>query len=127
MGRNPEKANYQEAMPLVADDLPDLPESWIWTKVENIGRVQLGRQRSPKNHSGPFMRPYLRAANVFEDRIDTLDILKMNFAPEEYEIYKLEVGDILLNEGQSKELVGRPAIYRGEVPGSCFQNTLVRF
>jgi type I restriction enzyme, S subunit len=25
------------------------------------------------------------------------------------------------------ELVGRPAIYRGEVPGACFQNTLIRF
>src|SRR5262249_30997925 len=32
-----------------------------------------------------------------------------------------------LNEGQSPELVGRPAIYRGEVPGACFQNTLIRF
>ncbi len=35
--------------------------------------------------------------------------------------------DILLNEGQSLELVGRPAIYRGELEGSCFTNTLVRF
>jgi type I restriction enzyme S subunit len=40
----------------------------------------------------------------------------MNFNLQEYETYRLEFGDILLNEGQSKELVGRPAIYRGEVP-----------
>ena len=40
---------------------------------------------------------------------------------------ELRHADILLNEGQSLELVGRPAMYRGEVPGSCFQNTLVRF
>jgi type I restriction enzyme, S subunit len=33
---------------------------------------------------------------------------------------------ILLNEGQSMELIGRPAMYGGEVPGCCFQNTLVR-
>ena len=39
----------------------------------------------------------------------------------------LEDGDILLNEGQSRELVGRSAIFRGEVPDACFQNTLVRF
>ena len=51
----------------------------------------------------------------------------MNFAPEEYERYRLADSDILLNEGQSRELVGRPAIFRGEVPGACFQNTLVRF
>lgn len=73
------------------------------------------------------MRPYLRVANVFEDRIDTSDVLSMNFTPEEYERYALQKGDILLNEGQSRELVGRPAIYRGEVHGACFQNTLIRF
>jgi type I restriction enzyme S subunit len=73
------------------------------------------------------MRPYLRVANVYEDRIDTSDVLEMNFDPKEFERYQLLPGDILLNEGQSRELVGRPAIYRGEIPGACFQNTLVRF
>jgi type I restriction enzyme S subunit len=73
------------------------------------------------------MRPYLRVANVFEDRIDLSDVLQMNFTPQEFETYKLQHGDILLNEGQSLELVGRPAMYRDELPGSCFQNTLVRF
>jgi type I restriction enzyme, S subunit len=32
-----------------------------------------------------------------------------------------------LNEGQSLELIGRPAMYRGELPDACFTNTLVRF
>ena len=73
------------------------------------------------------MRPYLRVMNVFEDRIDTADIMEMDFSPEDFERYRLEPGDILLNEGQSRELVGRSAIYRGEVPGACFTNTLVRF
>jgi len=51
----------------------------------------------------------------------------MNFTPQEFEIFRLERNDILLNEGQSLELVGRPALYRGELPGACFTNTLVRF
>jgi type I restriction enzyme S subunit len=73
------------------------------------------------------MRPYLRVANVFEDRIDLSDVMEMNFSPEEFETYCLHPGDILLNEGQSPELVGRPALYRGELPGACFTNSLVRF
>jgi type I restriction enzyme S subunit len=73
------------------------------------------------------MRQYLRVANVYEDRIDLADVLSMNFSPEEFEQYELRPGDILLNEGQSLEWVGRPAMYRGELPGCCFQNTLVRF
>lgn len=103
------------------------PAGWTKTTVGEVGRVQLGRQRSPKNHSGPHMRPYLRVANVFEDRIDIGDVMEMNFTPAEYEVFKLEPGDILLNEGQSLELVGRPAMYRGELPGACFTNSLVRF
>ncbi|WP_130647386.1 restriction endonuclease subunit S [Methanofollis fontis] len=104
-----------------------IPDLWEWLSTHAVGEVKLGRQRSPKNHTGPYMRPYLRVANVYEDRIDTNDVLEMNFSPKEYEIFRLQFGDILLNEGQSRELVGRPAIYRNEVPGACFQNTLVRF
>jgi type I restriction enzyme S subunit len=95
--------------------------------VKEAGKVQLGRQRAPKHHEGTHMRPYLRVANVFEDRIDLTDVKEMNFTPAEYEIYKLEYGDILLNEGQSPEFLGRPAMYKGELPGGCFQNTLIRF
>ena len=110
-----------------AFDLPPQPPDWVWARVDKVGEVNLGRQRSPKHQSGPNMRPYLRVANVFENRIDTSSILSMNFSEEEMRIYELKAGDILLNEGQSPDLVGRPAIYSEEVPGACFQNTLIRF
>lgn len=105
----------------------ELPPAWEWVRVGDAGTVQLGRQRSPEHHSGEHMRPYLRVANVFENRIDTSDILEMNFTPVDTARYLLVPGDLLLNEGQSRELVGRPAMFRGEVPGACFQNTLIRF
>ena len=104
-----------------------VPRHWRWRTVQEVGTAILGRQRSPAHHHGPNMRPYLRVANVFEDRIDTTDVLTMNFEHDEAAKYELRCGDVLLNEGQSPELVGRPAIYRGEIPGACFQNTLIRF
>jgi type I restriction enzyme S subunit len=107
--------------------LPDVPDGWAWCRIDAIGSVQLGRQRTPKDHSGPHMCPYMRVANVFEARIDLADVKEMNFTPNEQEIYELKYGDILLNEGQSPHLVGRPAMWRCEVSGACFQNTLVRF
>ena len=94
--------------------------------VGQVGEVLLGRQRAPQHEDGPSMRPYLRAANVFDGYIDTADVKSMNFSSSEYRRYSLQDGDILLNEGQSRELVGRSAIFRGEVPDACFQNTLVR-
>lgn len=104
-----------------------LPASWQWCRVADAGEVKLGRQRSPENHQGTHMVPYLRVANVQEARIDLSDVKEMNFTPDEQLIYRLSPDDVLLNEGQSYELVGRPAIYRGEVPNACFQNTLLRF
>ncbi|MEU7961346.1 hypothetical protein [Micromonospora humida] len=104
-----------------------LPDGWAQARVDEVGLVTLGKKREPRSHSGPYMRPYLRVANVYEDRIDVSDVLEMNFPPQDYMTYRLEHGDILLNEGQSPELVGRPAMYRGELPGGCFQMTLLRF
>lgn len=118
---------YDDANNAHLDGLSDLPEGWVLAQVQDVGGVQLGRQRAPQHHHGLNMRPYLRVANVYEDYIDIRDVKSMNFTPDEFQIYRLEYGDILLNEGQSKELVGRPAIYKNEVPGACFQNTLVRF
>jgi type I restriction enzyme, S subunit len=100
---------------------------WPVVSVADAGAVQLGRQRAPKYQTGEFTRPYLRVANVFEDRIDISDVLSMDFDAGDFERYRLSPGDILLNEGQSTELVGRPALYRGEITDCCFQNTLIRF
>lgn len=95
-------------------------------KVSDMGNVQGGRQRSPHLTEGP-MTPYLRVANVFDGYIDTSDVLEMPFTEAEYQRYVLQPGDLLLNEGQSLELVGRCAKYEGEPQNCCFQNTLVRF
>jgi type I restriction enzyme S subunit len=107
--------------------MSDLPPGWAWSTVGEVGRIQLGRQRAPIHHNGPNMRPYLRVANVFEDRIDVRNVMEMNFEPDEYERYKLHHGDVLLNEGQTPELLGRPAVYRGVPEGACFTNSLIRF
>ena len=103
------------------------PMKWPVYTIGDLGRVQLGRQRTPIYQTGQYSHPYLRVANVFENRIDISDVLTMDFNQKDFEQYQLKYGDILLNEGQSTELVGRPAMWRSEITGCCFQNTLVRF
>lgn len=105
----------------------DLPVGWQLSTVADAGTTGLGRQRSPKFHSGPNMKPYLRVANVFEDQIDTSDVMEMHFDEDDFEKYRLRSGDVLLNEGQSPEWLGRPAIYRGDPPEVAFTNSLIRF
>ena len=105
----------------------DLPHGWAWATVADVADMQLGRQRSPQHHVGKQMRPYLRAANVTWQGICVDDVNEMNFDDMDFEKYKLASGDILLNEASgSPNEVGKPAIWRNEVEGCCFQNTLLR-
>lgn len=73
------------------------------------------------------MVPYLRCANVLDGRIDYSDVNEMHFSEADQRKYTLRRDDILLNEGQSTELVGRSAIYDGPEGRYCYQNSLVNF
>jgi type I restriction enzyme S subunit len=98
-----------------------------WIKARDAGAILMGRQLSPKYKTGNNTKKYLRVANVFDGFIDTSDVNEMDFNDSEFETFKLQRGDVLLNEGQSRELVGRSAIFRDDIPDCCFQNTLIRF
>ena len=95
--------------------------------VSSMGSVLMGRQRSPQHADGDYMVPYLRVANIGDNRLRLDDIKHMNFTPDEQQRYCVETTDILLSEGQSRELVGQSVLI-GELPEPmCFQNTLIRF
>lgn len=104
-----------------------LPSGWEFRRLDEVADVQLGRQRSPKNHAGNQMRPYLRAANVTWSGLAIDDVAEMNFTDEEMETYVLQDRDILVNEASgSPAEVGKAAVFRGEIEGCAFQNTLIR-
>ena len=73
-------------------------------RMDAVGEVKVGKMLTPQGERAEFVRPYLRVANVYENRIDLTDVKQMQFTPKEFEQYKLQAGDILLNEGQSPEL-----------------------
>lgn len=103
-----------------------LPEDWLHVPIEAVGDVFLGRQRSPKNHNGPHMHPYVRAANITWDGWDLSNVKEMNFDSSDFKRFELHIGDILVNEGSgSANEVGKPAIWNGEIENCCFQNTLI--
>jgi type I restriction enzyme S subunit len=108
-------------------ECPDIPSGWCMATVEQLGAVQLGRQRSPKNRSDKHPTRYIRAANITESGLSLDDLLDMEFTPAEQEIYRLQAGDILLSEASgSPDQVGKPSIWNDEVPNCCFQNTVIR-
>mgnify|MGYP000882765930 CR=1 FL=1 len=102
-----------------------IPEDWRIVSVGQAGQVLGGKQRSP--HAQGESSKYLRVANVYDGYIDCDDVFEMPFSGSEKERFLLREGDVLLNEGQSIDLVGRSAVYRGVPEDCCFQNTLLRF
>ncbi|MFG3553376.1 restriction endonuclease subunit S [Micromonospora sp. NPDC047557] len=100
---------------------------WRKTTFGKAGELRSGLARSPKNSSGDFMVPYLRVANVYESRIDFDDLRLINLPPDRREAFTLRPGDILLTQGQSPELLGRPALFEGYDGDISFQNHILRY
>lgn len=121
------KAKYKEPEQPDTSNSSGLPDGWCWATVDQVGDVLLGRQRAPQFLTGKCSRPYLRVANIKDDRIELDDLEEMDFDARHFEKYRVQPGDILISEGQSPHLVGQSAIYRGKVDGLCFQKTLHRF
>ena len=130
-GKKPPKGwqdKYPEPARPDTANLPELPDGWVWATIEEVGNIQLGRQRSTSKIKGLSPTKYIRAANITENGVDLSDVLHMDFNEEERETFYLQQGDILLTEASgSPEHVGRPAIWKGPERMYCFQNTVLRF
>jgi type I restriction enzyme S subunit len=103
-----------------------VPQNWDLHPIGNMGEVITGKALAVD--APGLRRPYLRTKNVFDGRIELDDVLTMPMTDTQFEQFRLVRDDVLLNEGQSLELVGRCAIYGDEYPQPCaIQNQLLRF
>lgn len=132
-------AIYKSTMPRLPPPLSDVqatehrhadasvvPQDWLLRPVGKMGEVLAGKALAARAPGA--QRPYLRTKNVFDGRIDLSDVLSMPMTDAQFARYQLQRGDVLLNEGQSLDLVGRCAMYDDEFGAPCaIQNQLVRF
>jgi len=107
-------------------EVGQIPAEWEVLPVRDMGTVITGKALAA-NAPGK-QRPYLRTKNVFDGRIAVDDVLTMPMTDEQFAQFQVQLGDVLLNEGQSLDLVGRCAMYSGEYVDPCaIQNQLLRF
>ena len=107
----------------IDDEIPfEIPDSWAWTSV---GEVCTNIQYGSSQKSSPTGKiAVLRMGNLQNGRI-VLDKLVYTSDSKEIEKYPLEYNDLLFNRTNSKELVGKVAIYRSEIP-AIYAGYLVR-
>ena len=108
---------------IAEDEIPfDIPESWKWVSVGSVCvNIQYG---SSQKSSATGKVPVLRMGNIQNSRL-VWDKLVYTSDDEEIAKYPLQYNDLLFNRTNSKELVGKTAIYKSEFP-AIYAGYLVR-
>ena len=100
----------------------DIPERWKWVSVGSVCvNIQYG---SSQKSSATGKVPVLRMGNIQNGRL-VWDKLVYTSDDEEIAKYPLQYNDLLFNRTNSKELVGKTAIYKSEFP-AIYAGYLVR-
>lgn len=109
--------------PITEDDIPfDIPESWKWVHTgEVVKNVQYG---TAKKSSKSGLVPVLRMGNIQKGKIDYSSLVYTSDA-DEINHYALQKDDLLFNRTNSREQVGKVAIYKAEKP-AIYAGYLVR-
>ena len=120
------KIKKEKPLPEIAEDeIPfDIPESWKWVRLPEIGTSSLGKTLNKGLDIGNEV-PYLCSINVYWDGINLNQIKKAKFSAIDMEKYLLRRGDLLICEGGD---VGRSAVWDRDIE-MYYQNALhcVRF
>jgi type I restriction enzyme S subunit len=107
--------------------IPETPVShYPLLAISQFADVVYGLQVCPERRQGRNPVPYLRVANVQRGYLDLREMKYIDVTAKEAEQYRLQLGDVLLCEGNSADLVGRGAIWAGEVENCVHQNHVLR-
>lgn len=102
-------------------------DSSTLTPLKRLGSITLGKMLDPARSTDDTRWPYLRAANVQPlGRLELADVKTMRFTPAERACLDIKAGDVLIVEGGHGGY-GRAAYVSADLPGTGFQNSIVRF
>ncbi|WP_198411277.1 restriction endonuclease subunit S [Marinimicrobium alkaliphilum] len=70
--------------------------------------------------------PYLRVANVQDGYLDLSEVKSITVSAEEKERYRLQYGDVLMNEGGDFDKLGRGTVWEEQIEECIHQNHVFR-
>jgi len=103
--------------------LGQIPMEWEIHRLGEISWISSGITLG-KTYSGPktIEVPYLRVANVQDGYLDLSDVSTIRVPISYIEKYRLQIGDVLMNEGGDFDKLGRGTVWRGEIDVCLHQN-----
>lgn len=118
------KIKKEKIIPVISeeDQLFDIPDTWTWTTIaDTCTNIQYGTSEK----SAPSGKvAVLRMGNLQGGKIDYSNLV---YTSNDYDSERchLEYNDLLFNRTNSKELVGKTAIYKAEIP-AIYAGYLIR-
>ena len=103
----------------------ELPDGWMWVRLSDvINDFQPGFACGARDDRGYVQ---LRMNNIgLDGRVVLEKTLKVPIEKTNMEKYNLRMGDILFNNTNSVELIGKTALFRDEVQKCVFSNHITR-
>jgi type I restriction enzyme S subunit len=120
--KNLVSARWEAPEPL---EPPEIPEGWCVVALQDvIRRSQYGLSVKADRDARTGIA-MLRMGNIQEGRIDAADLKYVGLRAADAAAYRLRRGDILFNRTNSPELVGKAAVFDGDLE-AVFASYLVR-
>jgi len=112
----------------VSKSEPYLPPQWAEATLGEIAEIQGGIQKGKKRSTSLPLRdvPYLRVANVQRGYLDLDVVQSIQATDDEISQLRLQVGDVLFNEGGDRDKLGRGWIWTGALSECIHQNHVFR-
>ncbi len=106
-------------------NLPSLPNSWLWIKVQALLAEPLANGHSVKDRASGF--PVLRLTAIKTEKLDLSEAKNGDWEYEDALSYLVQQGDFLLARGNgSKRLVGRGGVVPAVERDVAYPDTMIR-
>ncbi|UYV20605.1 restriction endonuclease subunit S [Halomonas qaidamensis] len=104
--------------------LGEVPEHWAVGPLRWYATIQGGiaKGKSYDAETPTVELPYLRVANVQDGYVDLSTVKTVEVAVSEVDRYRLQEGDVLMNEGGDNDKLGRGTVWKGEITDCLHQN-----
>ena len=104
--------------------LGEVPAHWLVGPLRWYATIQGGiaKGKSYDADTPTVELPYLRVANVQDGYVDLSIVKTVTLAASEVERYRLQSGDVLMNEGGDNDKLGRGTVWHGEISDCLHQN-----
>ncbi|MBK9797236.1 MAG: hypothetical protein IPP58_12215 [Holophagaceae bacterium] len=121
------RGQYKEPATPDTTVLSQLPDGWMWARLEQLGTTTGGLTKNPKRAKLTKKMPYLRVANVYANELRLQEIEHIGVEDSELEKLLVCAGDLLIVEGNgSKDQIGRLAVWDGSIDPCVHQNHLIK-